>query len=61
MVEDLFLDRQGGNPSNMHKLDLDRLNKIKQINDLVDIWRKKKIQIQDYSLFLITVNKFTVE
>ena len=42
MVEDLFLDRQGGNPSNTHKLDLDRLNKIKQINYLVDIWRKKK-------------------
>ena len=41
MVEDLLLDRPGGNPSNIHKLGFDHLNKVKQMNDLVDIWWKK--------------------
>ena len=38
MVEDLLLDRPGRNPSNIHKLGFDHLNKVKQMNDLVDIW-----------------------
>ena len=41
MVEDLLLNRPGGNSSNMHKLGLDHLNKVKQTNDLVHIWQKK--------------------
>ena len=41
MFEDLLLDRPGGNPSNIHKLGFDHLNKVKQMNDLVDIWWKK--------------------
>ena len=41
MVEDLLLDRQGGNPNNTHMLGLDHLSKIKQTNNLIDIWRKE--------------------
>ena len=32
MVEDLFLDRLGGNPNNTYMLDLDSLTEIKQTN-----------------------------
>ena len=41
MVEDLLLDRQGGNQNNTHMLGLDHLSKIKQTNNLIDIWRKE--------------------
>ena len=40
MVENLFLDRQRGNPSNTHLLGLENLNKHKQQHNLTDIWRK---------------------
>ena len=38
MVEDLLLDRKGGNPNNTHLLGLTNLIKIKQKNKLIDIW-----------------------
>ena len=41
MVEDLLLDRQGGNPNNTHMLGSNYLTKIKQTNNLIDIWRKE--------------------
>ena len=41
MVEDILLDRQGGNPNNTHMLGLDYLKQIKQRNKLIDIWRKE--------------------
>ena len=41
MVEDILLDRKGGNPNNTHILGLDHLTKIKQTNNLTDIWRKE--------------------
>ena len=41
MVEDILLDRQGGNPNNTHMLGLDYLKQIKQKNKLIDIWRKE--------------------
>ena len=40
MVEDLLLDRQGGNPNNTHMLGSNYLTKIKQTSNLIDIWRK---------------------
>ena len=36
MVEDIYLDRQGGTPSNSHLLGLIRLQKIKQKYNLKD-------------------------
>ena len=42
MVEDIYLDRQGGTPSNSHLLGLIHLQKIKQKYNLKDTWRKKK-------------------
>ena len=41
MVKDLLLDREGGNPSNTHMLGLDHLTKIKQTNNVIDIWIKE--------------------
>ena len=39
MVENLFLDRKGGNPTNIHQLGLQNLNKIKNTHNMIDIWR----------------------
>ena len=41
MVEDTLLDRKGGNPSNTHTVGLDHLTKIKETNNLRDIWQKE--------------------
>ena len=41
MVEDILLDRQGGNPNNTHMLGFDHLTQTKQANNLVDIWQKE--------------------
>ena len=41
MVEEILLDRQGGNPNNTHILRLDYLQERKQKNKLIDIWRKE--------------------
>ena len=41
MVENLLLDRQGGNPNNTHLLGIQYLQKIKQKYNLTDIWRKQ--------------------
>ena len=40
MLEDIFLDKLGGNTSNTHLIGLDNLTEIKNKNNLVDIWRK---------------------
>ena len=39
MVENLTMDRQGGNPNRQHLHGLEKLNEIKQNCDLIDIWR----------------------
>ena len=39
MVENLTMDRQGGNPNRQHLYGLEELNKIKQNCNLTDIWR----------------------
>ena len=39
MLEDIFLDKLGGNTSNTHLIGLD-ITEIKNQNNLVDIWRK---------------------
>lgn len=44
MAEDILLDRKGGNPNNTHLLGSTHLSKIKQTNNLVDIWRKENPQ-----------------
>lgn len=36
-----LLDRKGGNPNNMHISGFDHLTKIKQTNNLKDIWQKE--------------------
>ena len=41
MVEDILLDRKGGNPNITHTLGLEYLTKIKQTNNLTDIWQKQ--------------------
>ena len=41
MVEDLLLDRQGGNPNTTHTLGLNSLTKTKQKYNLTDIWWKE--------------------
>ena len=41
MVEDILLDRKGGNPNITHTLGLEYLTKIKQTNNLTVIWRKQ--------------------
>ena len=38
MVEDLTLDRQGGTPNNIHLLGIQHLRKIKETNNLINIW-----------------------
>ena len=42
MVEDLFLDRQGGAPCNSHIIGLTDLTKNKTKTNLQDTWHKKK-------------------
>ena len=40
MLEDIFLDKLGGNTSNTHLIGLDIITKIKNQNTFIDIWRK---------------------
>ena len=40
MIEDIFLDKLGGNTSNTHLTGLNKLTEIKNEHKLVDIWRK---------------------
>ena len=42
MVEDLLLDRLGGNPNNTHMLGLNFLTEIKKQKKLIDILEKRK-------------------
>ena len=42
MVEDIYLDRQGGTPSDSHLLGITHLQNIKEKHSLKDTWRKKK-------------------
>ena len=41
MVEDILLDKKCGNTNITHTLRLEYLTKIKQTNNLTDIWRKQ--------------------
>ena len=36
----IFLDRLGGNPTNIHTIATQKLNQIKNKHKLLDIWRK---------------------
>ena len=38
MVENLFLDRKGRNPTDIHQLGLQNLNNIKNTHNMIDIW-----------------------
>ena len=40
MIEDFFLDKLGGNKSSIHTIGLEKINKIKNKHNLIDIWRK---------------------
>ena len=40
MLEDILLDKIGGNTSNTHLIGLNILTEIKNQNNLIDIWRK---------------------
>ena len=42
MVEDIYLDRKGGAPSNSHLLGITHLQNIKEKYSLQDTWWKKK-------------------
>ena len=42
MVENLTMDRQGGNPNRQHLYRSEQLNEIKQYCNLIDIWRTQK-------------------
>ena len=42
MVEDIYLDRKGGIPSNSHLLGITHLQNIKEKYSLQDTWWKKK-------------------
>ena len=41
MIENLYLDRLGGNPNKTHTIGIQSLNKIKNNHNLEDIWRRK--------------------
>ena len=49
MVEDLTLDRQGGTPNNTHLLGIEYVRKIKETNNLIDIWRKKNLNKKQFT------------
>ena len=40
MIENIFLDRLGGNPTNIHMIGIQKLNEIENKHNLVDIWRR---------------------
>ena len=46
MVENLTMDRQGGNPNRQHQYRLEEFNEMKQNCNLIDFWRNSK-QIQN--------------
>ena len=54
MIENLHLDRQGGNPNNTHLMGLENLIEIKQNNNLVDIWQNKTQQ-KNNTLFITLI------
>ena len=49
MVENLFLDRKGGNPTNIHQLGLQNLNRIKNTHNMIDIWQKSNPYKRNFS------------
>ena len=61
MVQDLLLDRQGGNPQ-IHLLGLKYLQKKKQKHKIIHTCKKKKnILTSDNTHFIIPIIKFIVE
>ena len=60
MVEDILLDRKGGNPNKTHTLGLGYLTKIKQTYNL-QIFGKKKIHTKHYLRFTTKISKYIVE
>ena len=49
MVENLSIDRKGGNPRNTHLIGLDQLNKLKQKYNLFDTWRQQHPLLQQFT------------
>ena len=49
MVENLFLDRKGGNPTNINQLGLQNLNRIKNTHNMIDIWQKSNPYKRNFS------------
>ena len=54
MIENLHLDRQGGNANNTRLMRLENLIEIKQNNNLVDIWQSKTQQ-KNNTLFITLI------
>ena len=61
MVEDLLLDRQGGNPNATRTLGLNPLTKIKQKYYYRQTFGRKKTQINIFSCIITNFNKYIAE
>ena len=60
MVEDLFLDKLGGNLSNTSHIGLQQLHKNTITHILIDIWRKNNTK-KAYLHIITLITLFTVE
>lgn len=60
MVEDLFLDKLGGNLSNTSHIGLQQLHKNTITHILIDIWRKNNTK-KTYLHIITLITLFTVE
>ena len=60
MVEDLFLDKLGGNLSNTNHIGLQQLHKNTITHILIDIWRKNNTK-KTYLHIITLITLFTVE
>ena len=40
MIEDILLDKIGGNTSSIHQIGLKKLTELRNVHNLVDIWWK---------------------
>ena len=66
MVENLTMDRQGGNCNRQHQYGLEELNKIKKHCNLTDIWQtQNKFKTQftyedDILVFKSRIDRFSL-
>ena len=60
MIENLFLDRIGGNPNKTHTIGFETFKTVKNKLNLIDTWRKK-IHSKKALLIIMQITQYIVD